>query len=78
MTRKAYEGKAITVSFDNEVCIHAGECVRGLPAVFDTKRRPWIDPDGASPDQVAAQVERCPSGALQYVLKDPGQNESVS
>jgi uncharacterized Fe-S cluster protein YjdI len=23
--------------------------------------------DAASPDEVAAQVERCPSGALQYV-----------
>ena len=68
--RKTYEGKSIDVSFDNEVCQHSGECVRGLPLVFDTKRRPWIDPDGATPDEVAAQVERCPSGALQYVRKD--------
>ena len=64
--RKAYEGKEIEVSFDNEVCQHSGECVRGLPGVFDTKRRPWIDPDGADADAVAAQVGRCPSGALQY------------
>ena len=69
MTRKAYEGERIEVSFDNEVCRHSGECVRGLPAVFDAKRRPWIDPDGADPEAVAAQVERCPSGALRYRLK---------
>ena len=67
--RKTYEGKGIDVSFDNEVCEHSGECVRGLPLVFDTKRRPWIDPDGATPEEVAAQVARCPSGALQYVRK---------
>ena len=66
MTRKAYQGKEIEVSFDSEVCRHSGECVRGLPGVFDTKRRPWIDPDGADPEAIAAQVRRCPSGALQY------------
>ena len=63
--RKTYAGKRVDVSFDPEVCIHAANCVRGLPAVFDTKRRPWIDPDAASPDEVVAQVGRCPSGALQ-------------
>jgi uncharacterized Fe-S cluster protein YjdI len=63
--RKSYGGKEVDVSFDPEVCIHAAQCVRGLPAVFDTKRRPWIVPDGASADEVVAQVERCPSGALQ-------------
>ena len=69
MSRKTYEGRDIDVSFDNEVCEHSGECVRGLPLVFDAKRRPWIDPDGATPDEVAAQVARCPSGALRSVRK---------
>ena len=64
--RKTYEGAEIDVSFDPEVCEHAAECVKGLPAVFDTARRPWIVPDAAPADEVAAQVERCPSGALQY------------
>lgn len=64
--RKTYEGQEIDVSFDPEVCQHAGNCVRGLPAVFETGRRPWILPDAAPADEVAAQVERCPSGALRY------------
>ena len=67
--RKTYEGTEIDVSFDGDVCEHAGECVKGLPAVFDTSRKPWILPDAASADEVAAQVERCPSGALQYVRR---------
>ena len=62
---KAYEGKDVTVTFDAEICQHAAECVRGLPEVYDTKKRPWIDPDGAPADAVRAQVGRCPSGALQ-------------
>lgn len=68
--RKYYKGKEITVSFDATVCQHAGYCVKGLPAVFDTEARPWINPDGADADAVRAQVERCPSGALQHHAPD--------
>ena len=64
MSRKSYEGREVTISFDPDVCQHSGNCVRGLAAVFDTERKPWIDPDGASADAVIAQVARCPSGAL--------------
>ena len=69
MSRKAYEGKRITVSFDPEVCEHSGNCVRGLPSVFDVNARPWIDPDGADPETVAEVVGRCPSGALRYEIQ---------
>ncbi len=64
MSRKDYVGGERTVSFDPEVCIHAAECVKGLPQVFDTNKRPWIQPDGAPGEAVDAQVGRCPSGAL--------------
>ena len=61
-----YQGDGITVTFDPNVCIHSGACVRGLPAVFDVSRRRWVHPDAATPAEVAAQVARCPSGALQF------------
>ena len=64
MSRKTYSGGEVDVSFDPEVCIHAANCVKGLPQVFDTKKRPWITPDGAPAADVIAQVGRCPSGAL--------------
>ncbi|MGB1583866.1 MAG: (4Fe-4S)-binding protein [Solirubrobacterales bacterium] len=64
--RKYYAGKDVTVSFDASVCQHAGVCVKGLPTVFDTKARPWINADGAEADEIRAQVERCPSGALRH------------
>lgn len=64
MTEKAYTAGDLTVFFDGEVCQHAGVCVRGLPAVFDTSARPWIQPGAAAAAQVVAQVELCPSGAL--------------
>jgi uncharacterized Fe-S cluster protein YjdI len=66
--RKAYAGAGIVVTFDAEVCQHSGNCVRGLPQVFDVRRRPWIAPDAAPAADVAAAVARCPSGALRYEL----------
>ncbi len=65
MTEKSYTAAGVTVTFDGEVCQHAGLCVKGLPRVFDTSARPWIQPGEASVDEVVAQVEACPSGALQ-------------
>jgi uncharacterized Fe-S cluster protein YjdI len=64
VTRKSFVGKDVIVSFDPEVCQHSGNCTKGLVAVFDASRHPWIDPDGASAEEVIAQVARCPSGAL--------------
>ncbi|MBP7549977.1 MAG: (4Fe-4S)-binding protein [Gemmatimonadaceae bacterium] len=62
---QTYEAPGITVTFDPGICIHSAVCVRGLPAVFDVRRKRWIHAEAASPDEVAAQVARCPSGALQ-------------
>ncbi len=71
MTRKTYYGPIIDVSFDGAVCQHAAECVRGMPTVFDTSKRPWIDPGNADDATLAAHlrtvVGRCPSGALEIV-----------
>ena len=74
---RSYEGKDIVVTFNSRRCIHAEECVHGLPAVFDPNRRPWIDSDQASADELAEVVLRCPTGALQFTRKDGGAEESI-
>ena len=74
--RKTYRGDAIEVTFDLDRCIHVGECLLSQPDVFDLRRRPWIDPNADDPDAVAATVERCPSGALQYRRLDGGAGEA--
>lgn len=71
MARKLYTGRDVDVAFDADVCIHAAECVRLLPGVFDTSRRPWVLPDGASAADVRATVMQCPSGALEVVEHAP-------
>ena len=47
-------------------CIHSGICVRGLPAVFNIARRPWVDMLGAVTLEIRNQVDKCPSGALSW------------
>ncbi|MEU1304517.1 (4Fe-4S)-binding protein [Streptomyces shenzhenensis] len=64
--RKAYRTESITVTFEARRCRHAAECVQGLPEVFDTAKRPWIQPDKTTAERLVEVVGRCPSGALQY------------
>lgn len=66
---QSYESDEIVVTFDPHTCIHAGECVRGLPQVFNVSLKRWIRPEHAPASQVAEQVRRCPSGALQFRMK---------
>jgi len=73
--RKVYRGDDIEVSFDLDICIHIGECLRGHERVFQLRRRPWVLPDEADADAVAEVVERCPSGALLYRRLDGGTEE---
>lgn len=77
MDDKLYEygTDRITVRWSRVRCIHAADCVRGLPLVFDAGRRPWVDPALASPDEVAEVVCRCPTGALHYERHDGGAPE---
>jgi uncharacterized Fe-S cluster protein YjdI len=44
--------------------------VRGLPEVFDTTARPWIEPNGAAVDELVEVIDRCPSYALGYRTDD--------
>jgi uncharacterized Fe-S cluster protein YjdI/CDGSH-type Zn-finger protein len=74
--RKVYHGRDIEVSFDLDICVHVGECLRGEPRVFELHRRPWILPDMAGADEVAEVVHRCPSGALLYRRLDGGAQEN--
>jgi uncharacterized Fe-S cluster protein YjdI/CDGSH-type Zn-finger protein len=75
--RKVYRGRDIEVSFDLDICIHVGECLRGDRQVFQLKRRPWALPDLAEADEVAEVVRRCPSGALLYRRHDGGPEEET-
>ncbi len=72
-----YKGKDIDVIFSVYRCIHVSACVDNLHSVFDTSRRPWIDADGATADQVAEVCLICPTGALHFERHDGGFVEKI-
>lgn len=74
---REYDADRITISYDLGRCIHAHECVRGLPRVFDVERRVWVDATQAGPEAIAEVVARCPTGALHFRRKDGGLVEAV-
>ena len=65
-----YDGLNATVTWDAQRCIHAGECVRGLPGVFNSKVTPWIQPGNTDADALASTICRCPTGALKLARND--------
>lgn len=63
---RKYHSENLVVYYQPRLCIHAAECVRNLPQVFDTGKKPWIQPEYAPAETIVEIVQRCPSGALQY------------
>ncbi len=61
---KEYATDEIVVEWEPRLCFHSRYCVTSLPEVFDEARRPWIDVDAATAEEVEDAVARCPSGAL--------------
>jgi CDGSH-type Zn-finger protein/ferredoxin len=60
----SFEGTVSLVAYNPRLCSHAAECVSRAPKAFDPGRRPWIEPDSASRENLEEVVRACPSGAL--------------
>lgn len=65
---KEYTNGEITVVWKPNRCIHSTKCWKGLLPVFNPKKKPWVNMDGASTEQIMDQVNQCPSGALSYFV----------
>jgi uncharacterized Fe-S cluster protein YjdI len=68
-TRKYTNGE-VTILWKPDLCIHSGNCFRGLGEVFNPQARPWVNPLGASTERIIDQVKKCPSGALSYYMNN--------
>lgn len=65
-----YSNGEITILWKPHLCTHAGVCVRLLPQVYKVGDRPWIKPYNAPTEELKAQIDRCPSGALSYRMNE--------
>ena len=74
---KEYVNGDLTVVWKPAKCIHSGICVETLPQVYDPNAKPWIQPTHATVDELKAQIDKCPSGALTYRMAGETTAEST-
>lgn len=65
---KQYSNGELIVVWKPQKCVHAGECVKALPEVYNPKEKPWIKAENASTQALKDQIAKCPSGALSYYM----------
>lgn len=65
-----YTKEEITVIWQPAKCIHSAICFKGLPGVFDPRRKPWIEMENATAEEIIEQVKKCPSGALSFTRNE--------
>lgn len=71
-------GKRALIKFEAKKCIHSRQCVLGRPDVFvPNVAGEWIHPDAATPEEIAALAQSCPSGAIAYERLDGGEQEKA-
>lgn len=64
---KKYKKEDVFIVWKPDVCIHSAVCFKGLKGVFDPQKKPWVNVDGATKEEIIKQVSKCPSGALSYI-----------
>lgn len=74
--KKKYSNGEVTVVWEPSKCIHSAICFRGLPQVFDPRKRPWVTAENGTTEAIVNQVKACPSGALTYFMNDEENHES--
>lgn len=66
---KEFSNKEIVVTYDPCKCILSGTCAKELSEVFSNSIIPWVNLDNTETERIVEQIKKCPSGALQYFLK---------
>jgi uncharacterized Fe-S cluster protein YjdI len=74
---RRYTNGEITVFWKPAKCIHATTCYRELLEVFNPRKRPWVNMDGASSEEIIRVVKMCPTEALSFAYnKDLEEGEA--
>jgi uncharacterized Fe-S cluster protein YjdI len=74
---KTYTNDEITIVWKPNTCIHSRICFSGLGKVFNPSEHPWVKPENATSEELMAQIDKCPSGALSYYKNNEAKTENV-
>ncbi|MDQ3050434.1 MAG: (4Fe-4S)-binding protein [Bacteroidota bacterium] len=74
---KHYSNGEMVIVWQPSKCAHSGICFRGMPRVFDTRVKPWINMENAETAQIQAQIAKCPSGALSIGIINTAMPENT-
>lgn len=76
--KRSYTNGEVTVYWDPELCIHVMNCIRNLPEVYNSSKRPWVNIHGAGTREIIRATDTCPTGAISWKMNRDIKDHAIT